>query len=306
VGSDARLIAAVSATDGAMLSNAMTVDVEDYFHVQAFAAHIDRSSWDGRESRVVANTWRLLEMFDEFGVRATFFVLGWVAEREPALVKEIHARGHEVACHGYSHRLVYTQTPAEFAEEARRAKDILEDITGDPVLGYRAASYSIVRESLWALDILIELGFHYDSSIFPVHHDNYGIPDARREPHRLAAPGGGTIVEWPLSTVNILGFRLPVAGGGYFRLVPYWLTRTALRSINQEGGTPFIFYLHPWEIDPAQPRIQANWLSRFRHYNNLHRCEVRLRGLLADFRFEPIRAVLERLHLLGATCGATA
>jgi polysaccharide deacetylase family protein (PEP-CTERM system associated) len=169
VGSDARLIAAVSATDGAMLSNAMTVDVEDYFHVQAFAAHIDRSSWDGRESRVVANTWRLLEMFDEFGVRATFFVLGWVAEREPALVKEIHARGHEVACHGYSHRLVYTQTPAEFAEEARRAKDILEDITGDPVLGYRAASYSIVRESLWALDILIELGFHYDSSIFPVH-----------------------------------------------------------------------------------------------------------------------------------------
>jgi polysaccharide deacetylase family protein (PEP-CTERM system associated) len=278
----------------------MTVDVEDYFHVQAFAAHIDRRSWDGRESRVVANTRRLLEMFDEFGVRATFFVLGWVAEREPALIREIHARGHEVACHGYSHRLVYTQTPEEFADETRRAKQILEDIVGVPMLGYRAASYSIVRDSLWALDVLTELGFHYDSSIFPVRHDNYGIHDARREPHRLTAPGGGTIVEWPLSTVEVVGFRLPVAGGGYFRLFPYQFTRGALKRINAKERQPFIFYLHPWEIDPDQPRIEAGWLSRFRHYNNLERCAGRLRRLLADFRFAPALDVLRQTGLIGA------
>ena len=286
-------------TGGLAPPNAMTVDVEDYFHVQAFAAHIDRDSWGQRESRVVANTQHLLRLFDEFGVHATFFVLGWVAEREPALVKEIQARGHEVACHGYSHRLVYTQTPKEFADETRRAKNILEDLTGTPVLGYRAASYSIIRKSLWALDTLVELGFQYDSSIFPVHHDNYGIPDARREPHRLTTPRGGLIVEWPLSTAKLMGLRLPVAGGGYFRLFPYWLTRSGLASINRREGQPFIFYLHPWEVDPKQPRVNAGWLSRFRHYNNLEKCESRLRLLLGEFKFASAAKVLAGLGLVG-------
>src|SRR4051812_4038 len=181
-----------------IVPNALTVDVEDYFHVSALAPSIERSSWASRESRVVGNTRRLLELFDQFGAKGTFFVLGWVAERYPHLVTEVAARGHEIACHGLSHRLVYEQSPQEFREETLRSKEVLEDITGSAVLGYRAASYSIVRESLWALDILVELGFAYDSSIFPVRHDRYGIADAERIPHRMSTPGGASIVEWPL------------------------------------------------------------------------------------------------------------
>ena len=288
------------------LCNAMTVDVEDYFHVQVFAGHIDRSSWDGRESRVTANVRTLLDIFERFGVRATFFVLGWEGERRPGLVREIQSRGHEVACHGYSHRLIYQQAPAVFREETERAKALLEDILGAPVIGYRAASYSIVRQSVWALDVLVELGFEYDSSIFPVIHDNYGIPDAERLPHRLSAPNGGSIAEWPLSTVNLLKYRLPVGGGGYFRLMPYWLSRAALGAINRREDRPFIFYLHPWEIDPAQPRIAAGRLSRFRHYTNIDKCEGRLCRLLSDFRFDTVSDGLARLGLLrGAVdCGA--
>lgn len=281
-----------------MIPNALTVDVEDYFHVAALARGIDRKSWDSRESRVVANSNKLLGIFDQFGVKATFFVLGWVAERHPALVREISDRGHEVACHGYSHRLVYEQTPKEFHEETLHAKNILEGITGNAVHGYRAASYSIVRESLWALDILQELGFTYDSSIFPVHHDRYGIPDAERVPHRLCTPEGKFIVEWPLATANFFGYRLPVAGGGYFRLLPYWFSRWGLASINRREQLPFNFYLHPWEIDPAQPRIPASLLSRFRHYTNLEKCEDRLRCLLAEFRFGTARDGLVQLGLL--------
>lgn len=283
----------------------MTVDVEDYFHVSAFKNHIDRASWDGRELRVVANTTRLLDLFERAGVRATFFVLGWVAERTPGLVKEIAARGHEVACHGYSHQLVYEQSRDVFFEETHRAKQILEDLVGAPVLGYRAASYSIVRDSLWALDVLTELGFAYDSSIFPVRHDRYGIPGAERAPHRLRAPNGRLIIEWPLSTVQWFRYSLPVSGGGYFRLFPYWFSRAALTSINRQERRPFIFYLHPWEVDPDQPRIDANWLSRFRHYNNLSKCEARLRRLLGDFRFGTVRDGLAGLGLLSAV-GATA
>ena len=196
------------------ITNALTVDVEDYFHVAALAPNISRDSWTSRESRVVGNTRKILDIFQGFGVRGTFFVLGWVAERYPQLVKEIAVGGHEVACHGYSHKLVYEQSPKEFHEETVRSKKLLEDITGSAVLGYRAASYSIVRESLWAIDILADLGFAYDSSIFPVHHDRYGIPDAKRVPHRMSTSAGKTIVEWPLATAGILGFRLPVAGGG--------------------------------------------------------------------------------------------
>ena len=280
------------------LPNALTVDVEDYFHVAALAPGIPRDSWDARESRVVANTRRLLDVFGQFDARATFFVLGWVAEREPQLVREIAARGHEIACHGFSHSLVYEQTPETFRAETLRAKQLLEDITGSAVLGYRAASYSIVRDSLWALDILAEAGFAYDSSIFPVRHDRYGIPDAQRIPHRLVTPNGGSIVEWPLSTASLLGFRLPVAGGGYFRLFPYWLTRWGLASINRREQQPFIFYMHPWEIDPEQPRVRASWLSRFRHYNNLDQCEARLRRLLGDFRFGSAGDGLAQLGLL--------
>jgi polysaccharide deacetylase family protein (PEP-CTERM system associated) len=283
--------------------NALTVDVEDYFHVSALAGAIPRDTWGSRESRVEANVRRLLAVLDEAGARATFFVLGWVAERHPGLVREIAACGHEIACHGYSHRLVYDQPREEFREETLRAKTLLEDLAGCAVLGYRAASYSIVRRSLWALDVLVELGFAYDSSIFPVRHDRYGIPGAERLPHRIATPGGKEIVEWPLSTAKVLGATLPVAGGGYFRLLPYWLTRWGLSRINRREAKPFIFYLHPWEIDPAQPRVRANGLSRLRHYTNLHKCEDRLRRLLREFSFGTAREGLARLGLLPAPAG---
>ena len=280
------------------MTNALTVDVEDYFHVEALAPSIGRENWASQEPRVVGNTNKLLAIFEQFDVRATFFVLGWVAERYPQLVRDIAARGHEIACHGFSHRLVYQQSPKEFHEETLRSKNLLEDITGSAMLGYRAASYSITSESLWALDILVELGFVYDSSIFPVRHDRYGIPNAERVPHRMSIPSGASIVEWPLATANILGYRLPIAGGGYFRLLPYWLSRWGLASINRTELQPFIFYLHPWEIDPAQPRVNASWLSRFRHYTNLEKCEGRLRLLLREFKFGTAREGLAQLGLL--------
>ncbi len=280
--------------------NAMTVDVEDYFHVSAFASSIRQDDWDSYECRVERNTSRILDLFDHFGISGTFFTLGWVAERYPQLVREIAARGHEVACHGYSHRLVYDQSPSEFRQETARAKAVLEDLVQAPILGYRAASYSIVGRSVWALDSLVELGFVYDSSIFPVRHDRYGIPDARRDPHRIGTPSGASIVEFPLTTKELGSYRLPVSGGGYFRIFPYFLTRWALRSVNRREERPFIFYLHPWEIDADQPRISASWLSRFRHYHNLDRCEDRLRRLLAEFSFGTACQVLTDMSLLPA------
>lgn len=252
-------------------------------------------TWDRFSLRVERNTQRLLDLFAEQGVQATFFVLGWVAERCPSLVRALADQGHEVACHGYSHQLIYEQTPAVFRAETIRAKACLEDQTQRPVLGYRAASYSITKRSLWALDILAELGFAYDSSIFPIHHDRYGIPGSPRWPYRFATPSGGSLVEFPPSTLAVGRHHLPVAGGGYFRLYPYQLTRFALSRINHSEGRPFIFYLHPWEIDPEQPRIRAGWLSTLRHYTNLSRCEGRLRRLLRDFSFAPAGEVLEGL-----------
>lgn len=275
-----------------IIRNALTVDVEDYFHVSAFSECIDQKDWDSYPLRVENNTRRLLDLFDQHSVKATFFVLGWVAERTPGLVREIAARGHEVACHGYSHQLVYNQSPRIFREETIRSKTLLEDIIQAPVIGYRAASYSITGRSLWALDIIADAGFEYDSSIFPVRHDRYGIPDASVYPHRLKTPNGSWLVEFPLSTARIFGFRLPVAGGGYFRLYPYRLTRTGLKRINGRENKPFIFYLHPWEIDHEQPRIRASWLSRFRHYNNLGKCESRLHKLMTDFSFTTVTRVL--------------
>lgn len=276
-----------------VMRNAMTVDVEDYFHVAAFSRQIDPSAWDCFLPRVERNTQRLLDLFDEYDVRVTFFVLGWVAERFPGLMRAIANCGHEVACHGYSHQLVYEQTPLVFREETVRAKMCLEDQIQRPVLGYRAASYSITKRSLWAIDILAELGFNYDSSIFPIHHDRYGIPECPRWPYSFTTPNGCSIIEFPLSTLSILEYRLPVAGGGYFRLYPYSLTRSALAYINSSERQPFIFYLHPWEIDPEQPRIRTDWLSTFRHYTNLIRCEKRLCWLLRDFRFAPVKDILE-------------
>jgi polysaccharide deacetylase family protein (PEP-CTERM system associated) len=278
--------------------NAFTVDVEDYFQVAALAPAIERASWSQRESRVERNTGVLLDLLAERGIHGTFFVLGWIAERHPLLVKRIAAAGHEIACHGFSHQLVYEQTPEDFREETARSKDMLEQLSGAPVMGYRAASFSITRRSLWALDLLIDLGFKYDSSIFPIRHDRYGIPGADPRPAALTAPSGRTLVEFPMSAASYLGLKIPVSGGGYFRLLPYFLTRTGLRQINGRFGRPFAFYLHPWEIDPDQPRVRVGWLSRFRHYTNLDRCEARLRRLLHEFRFGTMREALQAVGLL--------
>lgn len=279
------------------IHNAMTIDVEDYFHVAAFSRQIDPASWDCFPLRVERNTQRLLNLLDEHDVRVTFFVLGWVAERFPGLIRAIADCGHEVACHGYSHQLIYEQTPLVFREETMRAKACLEDQIQRPVFGYRAASYSIIQRSLWALDVLVELGFIYDSSIFPVRHDRYGIPGSPCWPYPLTTETGCSIIEFPPSTMAIMGYRLPMAGGGYFRLYPYWFTRFALARINRSEGQPFMFYLHPWEIDPEQPRIRTGWLSTFRHYTNLSRCEGRLCRLLQDFKVAPVRDVLAALAI---------
>jgi polysaccharide deacetylase family protein (PEP-CTERM system associated) len=291
-----------------MIRNALTVDVEDYFHVSAFANSVKKKDWESFKPRVEENTHRLLDIFSNHGAKATFFMLGWVAERYPHLVNEIAARGHEVACHGYSHELVYQQTPEEFRSETVRALKILEDISQVPIHGYRAASFSITQKTMWALDVLVETGFIYDSSIFPIHHDRYGSPGTLSSPHRLRTPNGYELVEFPLSTVKVFGQRLPVSGGGYFRLYPYAFTRAAIRRINKRMRQPFVFYLHPWEIDPDQPSIETTRLSRFRHYNNLDKCEQRLRRLLADFRFGTMREVLQELRLLdeGHAASATA
>ncbi len=279
------------------IRNALTVDVEDYFQVSAFAKNIKYDDWDNYPLRVEQNTNRLLDLFDEQEIKATFFVLGWVAERKQELIKNIASRGHEVACHGYSHQLIYNQSKDVFREETLRSKSILEDLVQKPILGYRAASYSITDASRWALDILAEAGFLYDSSIFPIRHDRYGIPDATEHPHQLTTSGGNAIVEFPLSTAKLLGYKLPIAGGGYFRLYPYMLTKAGLSQVNKRDE-PFIFYLHPWEIDPEQPRIKTSFLSRFRHYNNLDKCEARLQQLIKDFSFCTVLDVLRGQNLL--------
>lgn len=276
--------------------NALTIDVEDYFHVAALSESISPSQWDSQECRVSKNTEQLVNLFEKNNVKATFFVLGWVAERYPDVVKMIHNAGHEVASHGYSHQLVYNQSREVFREETIKSKKILEDIIQKPVVGYRAASYSITKQSIWAIDILAEAGFTYDSSIFPVHHDRYGIPGTPQEPYLLSTESGNQIIEFPLSTFDILNYKLPIAGGGYFRLFPYWFSKLGLSSINKKSK-PFIFYLHPWEIDPEQPRVKASLLSTFRHYNNLDKCYQRLEKLLGDFNFGPVRDVIENSEI---------
>lgn len=280
--------------------NALTIDVEEYFHPNAMDGTVSPADWDGLPRRVEGNTHSMLDLLAEHGVRATFFVLGWVAERLPHLVDEIAAGGHEIGCHGYAHRLVYELGPERFRDDVMRAKAILEDRLGAPVAGFRAASYSLVRTTPWAIDVLIEAGFQYDSSIFPIRHDIYGIPGFSRFAVRIRRPGG-EIVEVPASTVRLLGRNWPVAGGGYFRLLPYWVTRRAVRRINTRDGAAAIVYLHPWELDTAQPRLAAPMTTRFRQYTNLGRTRARTRRLLSEFRFAPIREALsfERLPSRG-------
>jgi polysaccharide deacetylase family protein (PEP-CTERM system associated) len=282
--------------DPAML-NALTIDVEDYYHVTGFESAIRVADWDHFESRVERNTQRLLDLLDTYHTKATFFVLGWIAERFPHLVRTIHARGHEVASHGYAHQRIYTQTPALFRQETQHSMKLLEDTIGQRVFGYRAASYSITNESLWALSILAEEGFTYDSSIFPIHHDRYGIPDHPRFFHVIDGDGSNALIEFPISTLRLAGFNLPIAGGGYFRLFPYALIRWGLRYINSHEGQPALIYLHPWEIDPDQPRIQAGALARFRQYVNLDKTEARLCRLLQDFTFGTMLEVLRQQPL---------
>jgi len=273
--------------------NAMTIDVEDYFHVSAFEGSVQRSSWDSLESRVVRNTDRLLELFARANVHATFFVLGWVAERYPQLVRRIAEAGHELASHGFGHQLIYNQSPAEFREDLRRSRAVISDAASAPLDGYRAPSFSITPRSLWALDIIREVGFTYDASVFPIRHDRYGLPSAPRYFHALEQ-SSGTLWECPGSTVRIAGANLPIAGGGYFRLLPYAWTRWGIARLNRHERRSAIFYLHPWEIDPDQPRIATSRLSRIRHYTNLRKTEERLLRLLRDFRFAPLGQILKQ------------
>jgi len=272
--------------------NALTFDVEEYFHAEAFTSVVKPVEWPMLESRVVHSTERLLDVLAESGTAATFFVLGWVGARHPKLVRAIHARGHEVACHGFGHQMITRQSPTQFAEDVRRAKKTLEEAIGAAVIGYRAPTFSVVRETLWSLRVLAESGFRYDSSIFPIVHDRYGIPDAPRFPHRRTVAPGTEITEFPLSTVSRLGWRIPVAGGGYFRLFPYRFTRWAIRNLNRRESQPAMVYLHPWEIDADQPRLPIGQLGRVRHSVNTRAVIGRLRRLVRDFSFAPVRDVL--------------
>jgi polysaccharide deacetylase family protein (PEP-CTERM system associated) len=263
--------------------NAMTVDVEDYFQVEALADAVPRAAWSQMPSRVAGNTDRLVDVFAAAGVRATFFTLAWVAERHPDLVRRIVAAGHELGSHGMSHIRADRQTPAVFSADVRESKARLEDIGGVAVRGYRAATFSIGRDNFWAYDLLAEAGYDYSSSLYPVRHDLYGMPEGPRVPFR---PGKSALVELPLSTVRLFERNLPFSGGGYFRLLPYTVSRWGMRHINRHDRQPCIFYMHPWEIDVAQPRQAGlSAKSRLRHYLNLRRMEPRLKALLADFRW---------------------
>ena len=269
----------------AALRNAMTIDVEDYFQVSAFAPVIARDSWDSRECRVERNVGRILALLAERDVKATFFTLGWIAERYPQLVRSIAAAGHEVASHGYGHLRASDQSRAEFADDVRRSKAILEDLAGQPVLGYRAPSFSIGSANLWALDVLQQEGYRYSSSIYPIQHDHYGMPDAPRFAFYPNGPDG--LLEVPITTVQLLQRKLPAGGGGYFRLLPYALSRWMMRRVNDIDQQSAIFYFHPWEIDPGQPRPEgASMKARFRHYVNLARMEDRIRQLTEDFAWD--------------------
>lgn len=266
-----------------MKTNALTIDVEDYFQVSAFAPYIDRADWDSRECRVERNIARILSLLDRHGVQATFFTLGWIAERHPGVVRDILAGGHELASHGYGHQRASDLTPAQFHADIDRAKRLLEDLSGVAVKGYRAPSFSIdARNREWAFEALARAGYRYSSSVYPVRHDHYGMPDAPRFRHAAHS----NVLEVPPTTVRAFNRNWPASGGGYFRLMPYALSRRLIERVNRHDGESAVFYFHPWEIDTGQPRIPGiNAKTKFRHYVNIHRMEARLARLLQDFRW---------------------
>ena len=275
------------------LVHVMSVDVEDYFQVEAFARTILRADWDKFPSRVERNTRRVLDLFDAHGAHGTFFLVGWVAERFPALVKEIVSRGHEPACHSYWHRTVYSLTPEEFRRDTRDARDVIEQSGGVRVLGYRAPTWSITKDCLWALEILAEEGFQYDSSIYPIHHDLYGGPHAQRFAYTHKLSHGRGLREFPPATVRLGKWNFPAAGGGYLRIFPFAYTEWVFRRFETQEHQPVVVYFHPWEIDPEQPRLGEKKLrSRFRHYTNLEKMEDRLRTLLERYSFQSFRELL--------------
>jgi polysaccharide deacetylase family protein (PEP-CTERM system associated) len=263
-----------------------TVDVEEYFQVSALEAAVSRAHWDSLPSRVVESTRRLFELLAAHGARATWFVLGWVAERHPALVRELAAAGHEIASHGWDHRRVTTQSPEEFRVSVRRSRALLEDLIGQPVLGFRAPSFSIVPGTEWALDTLVEEGYRYDSSLFPVRRSGYGFPGGPRDAHVLERPAG-PLMEVPPATLRLGGMNLPAGGGGWFRLLPFALTRAAFDEAERRGAAA-TFYIHPWELDADQPRMHVPWPTRIRHYGGLAQTPARLDRLLQSYRFQPI------------------
>lgn len=284
-------------------AGAMTVDVEDYFQVAAFASRVRREDWDSYPCRVERNVDRILALFAETETKATFFTLGWIAERYPLLIRQVVETGHELASHGYEHVKVHSQSPDDFRRDIRRTKAILEDIGGQPVRGYRAASFSIDRRSLWAFDILAEEGYDYSSSVYPIQHDHYGMPEASRFAFQPSGHHG--LVELPISTLRLFDRNLPSGGGGYFRLLPYAFSRWSLRRIGERDRRPLVFYFHPWEIDPGQPRFRTAPLrSRFRHYVNLGAMERRLRAVLRDFSWDRMDRVFLPTNI-GEECRAT-
>lgn len=286
---------------GAGFDGAFTVDVEDYFHVGAFDSVIKQEDWPNYECRVVESTRTVLSIAEETRTRGTFFVLGWVAERYPQLVSEIRDAGHEIGCHSHNHQLVYELGPDRFRADLIRSRDILQDIIGEPVRAYRAPSFSITNDSLWALEILVQEGFDTDSSIYPIRHDRYGIPTARLEPHVIKTPSG-PIQEFP-GMVYKFGTRIPVGGGGYLRLFPWQLTRRLLRGIRSQHR-PLNVYIHPWEFDPEQPRVEASLKSRFRHYQNLSTTAAKMRNMLRTFRLTSMGEVLAGMRLPSAQTNA--
>ncbi len=273
------------------MQNILTIDVEDYFQVENLKETVKYSDWEKYECRVIKNTDKVLDILDRYSTKATFFVLGWLAERYPELVKKIDGAGHEIASHGYAHNLIYEQSQEDFRADLRRSKTILENIIKHPIVGYRAPSYSITKKSVWALDILMDEGFEYDSSLFPIYHDLGGLPDAKRYPNEIRN-NRHSIIEIPISTVKIVGKNIPFSGGGYLRLLPYRLIRWAAKQVNREGY-PVVIYLHPWEFDKDQPRIKTGRIKSFRHYVNLHKTVEKFKKLLNDFKFTSIKDFLK-------------
>ena len=269
--------------------NGMSVDVEDYFQVSNFEKLAPLAEWDKWELRVENNTKRILDIFAQFNIKATFFILGWVAEKVPSIVKTIASQGHEIASHGYHHQLVYNLTVDDFTADIRKTKEILEQLSGQEVIGYRAPSYSITRKNFWALSALYESGYRYDSSIFPIHHHRYGIPEFCRFPTTIKLSKDKILREFPISTIKLFNKNFPVGGGAYARLFPLQFTLHSLNYINKHENQPFIFYFHPWEIDPGQPKMNCGLFTRLRHYGNLSRMENKLRKICNKFKFSPLK-----------------